>query len=119
MKTKKKSLAAVMCVLLAILTVFAMMPNLSYADSKTAKNTTLLKRSSSSWDVYSAIMDAFGKYKQARNSIKGDILIKGAGDSSYDTENDHGYAVKDGESYTLGLKLDVTGVKKRFRGCKI
>lgn len=34
MKTKKKSLAAVMCVLLAILTVFAMMPNLSYADTE-------------------------------------------------------------------------------------
>jgi hypothetical protein len=34
MKTRKKSLAAVMCVLLAILTVFAMMPNLSYADTK-------------------------------------------------------------------------------------
>lgn len=34
MKTKKKSLAAVMCVLLAILTVFVMMPNLSYADAK-------------------------------------------------------------------------------------
>lgn len=34
MKTRKKLLAAVMCVLLAILTVFAMMPNLSYADIK-------------------------------------------------------------------------------------
>lgn len=118
MKTKKKSLAAVMCVLLAILTVFAMMPNLSYADSKTAKNTTLLKRSSSTWDVYQAIKDAFDEYQQARDSIKGDILIKGADDSSYDTESDHGYAVKDGESYTLGSKLDVTGVKKDLEDVK-
>lgn len=128
MKTKKKSLAAVMCVLLAILTVFAMMPNLSYADTKGGVPETKLsapvKRSFNLEEflkklaAYNAISDTFAEYKDARNSIKGDILIKGSGDSSYDTESDHGYAVKEGNTYTLGLKLDVTGVKQDLKDIK-
>ena len=128
MKTKKKSLAAVMCVLLAILTVFAMMPNLSYADTKggvpETKSSAPVKRSFNLEEflkklaAYNAISDTFAEYKDARNSIKGDILIKGSGDSSYDTESDHGYAVKEGNTYTLGLKLDVTGVKQDLKDIK-
>ena len=128
MKTRKKLLAAVMCVLLAILTVFAMMPNLSYADIKggapETKPSAPVKRSFNLEELlkklaaYKAISDTFAEYKDARNSIKGDILIKDSEDSSYDTESDQGYAVKAGNTYTLGLKLDVTGVKKDLQDIK-
>lgn len=128
MKTRKKWLAAVMCVLLAILTVFAMMPNLSYADIKggapETKPSAPVKRSFNLEELlkklaaYQAISDTFAEYKDARNSIKGDILIKDSEDSSYDTESDQGYAVKAGNTYTLGLKLDVRGVKKDLQDIK-
>lgn len=128
MKTRKKWLAAVMCVLLAILTVFAMMPNLSYADIKggapETKPSASVKRSFNLEELlkklaaYNAISKTFADYKDARNLIKGDILIKDSEDSSYDTESDQGYAVKAGNTYTLGLKLDVRGVKKELQDIK-
>lgn len=118
MKTRKKLLAAVMCVLLAILTVFAMMPNLSYADIKGGAPETKLSApvKRGSWLDILNIYEAFAGYEDhPMNSIKGDILIKKSADRLFDTEHNQGYAVKDGDSYTLGLKLDVTGVKNELK----
>ena len=125
MKTGEKSYTTLLCMLLAILMVFGMMPGPSYAAEKTqqANAAASVQRSASNgfWEklrAYAAISQTFSNFKDSRDSIRGDILIKGASDSSYDTESDHGYEVKAGETYTLGLKLDVTGIKQDLQTIK-
>lgn len=76
---------------------------------------------SSFWDkflAYSAISQVFNDYQAPRNSIKGDILIKKTGDTDYDSENQAVYQMKDGQDYTLGLRLNVKGVKDDMNGIK-
>lgn len=79
----------------------------------------------SSWETildklaaYSAISQTFNDYQTPRNSIKGDILIKKTGDTAFDSENEKVYQMKDGQDYTLGLKLNVKGVKDDMNGIK-
>lgn len=67
---------------------------------------------------YLSVVSAFKTYGQPRNSIKGDILIKKTGDTTYDSENQAVYQMKDGQDYTLGLKLNTAGIKEDLRAVK-
>lgn len=131
-KRKRKFVRPAACISLAAVTLLAGTPGLAYgASTDTAANTQTeaaakqAPAARSSWDewlkklaAYSAISSEFQKYAASRDSIKGDILIKETGDSAYSTESDAGYPVKEGKSYTLGLKLDVTGIKKDLNDIK-
>ncbi len=119
-RVKKKSVLALLCVVLSILTIVAMMPGMAYADVKSAKvmNTSKsIKRSEGFGERI--ISEMFDKYNnQRKDAIKGDILIKGPDDGDYNTEHDQEYVVKQGNSYTLGLKLDVKGIKSELDDIK-
>jgi hypothetical protein len=65
-----------------------------------------------------SVWNAFNEYGQPRNSIKGDILIKKTGDTTYDSEDQAVYQMKDGQDYTLGLKLNTTGIKEDMENIK-
>ncbi len=65
-----------------------------------------------------SVWNAFNKYGQPLNSIKGDILIKKTGDTTYDSEDQAVYQMKDGQDYTLGLMLNTTGIKEDMENIK-
>ena len=80
---------------------------------------------------YSTVVKALNKYGKPRNSIKGDLLIKKTRKAdaqvdpkedqsvyNYNTENDKVYQMKEGQEYTLGLKLNVTGIKQDMENVK-
>lgn len=68
-------------------------------------------------NAYMKMTAIFEKYNKPQNVIKGDILIKEA-DGSYDTESNAVYPVAADGTYTLGLKLDVSGIKKNLESIK-
>ena len=111
MKVKKKSFAAVLCVLLAMLTAFAMMPAMAYADTTTAASTDK-SEADNSLNWYNINLD----HDESKPAIQGDILIKEDGQDTraYDTENQQGYEVKEDKSYTLGLTLNVQAIKTQM-----